>query len=240
MGVVHKAEDSRLKRTVALKFLPEEISRDRNVLERFRSEAQAASAMNHPNICPIQDEISHSIAQKLRVQLAEGRPLVKRHTENLEAYNLLLRGRYCILRITQDSLAKGKEYLEQAIALDPNHALAHTAMAEYYSAIALWGFTVGGEVIPRAKAAALKALSLDDTLAEAHAQLGVANGVGDFDWIGAEQEFRHALELNPGSPTVHYYYGLSEIPNCAGLPVSLWQRSWRERRNRRRVSCPEI
>jgi serine/threonine protein kinase/Tfp pilus assembly protein PilF len=160
------------------------------------------------DVFAIQDEISQAIAEKLRVQLAEDRPLVKRYTENLEAYNLLLRGRYCILRVTPESLAKGREFLEQAIVLDPNYALAYTALAEYYSASAMWGFMPGSEAIPRAKAAALAALKLDDTLAEAHAQLGVARGVGDFDWAGAEQEFRRALELNPESPTVHYYYGL--------------------------------
>jgi len=110
--------------------------------------------------------------------------------------------------VTPESLAKGKEYLEQAIALDANYALPYTAIAEYYWASALWGFMVGSETIPRAKAAALAALKLDDTLAEAHAQLGVAKAMGEFDWAGAEQEFRRALELNPASPVVNYYYDL--------------------------------
>jgi TolB-like protein len=160
------------------------------------------------DVFTIQDEISQAIVEKLRVQLVEDRPLVKRHTENLEAYNLFLRGRHCILRLTPESLAKGKEYLEQAIVLDANYALPYTGMAEYFWASAFWGFMVGSEAVLRAKAAALAALKLDNTLAEAHAQLGVAKGVGDFDWVGAEQEFRHALELNPASPIVHYYYGI--------------------------------
>ena len=160
------------------------------------------------DVFAIQDEISQAIVEKLRVRLAGDRPLVKRHTENAEAYNLFLRGRHCIHRLTQESLARGKEYLEQAIALDANYALAYTGMAEYYWASAFWGFMVGSEAVRRAKSAALAALKLDDTLAEAHAQLGVARGIGDFDWVGAEQEFRRALELNPASPIVHYYYGL--------------------------------
>ena len=157
------------------------------------------------DVFAIQDEISQAIVEKLRVRLAGG-PLVKRHTENVEAYNLFLRGRYCILRMTPESLAKGKEYLEQAIALDENYALPYTGLAEYYWASAFWGLMVGSEAVPRAKSAALAALKLDDTLAEAHAQLGVAMGIGDFDWVGAEQEFQRALELNPASPIIHFYY----------------------------------
>jgi non-specific serine/threonine protein kinase len=160
------------------------------------------------DVFAVQDEISQAIVGKLRVRLAGDRPLVKRHTENVEAYNLFLRGRHCVLRVTPESLAKGKEYLEQAIALDANYALPYTAMAEYYWASALWGFMMGSEAIPQAKAAALAALKLDDTLAEAHAQLGVAKAMDDFDWAGAEQEFRRAQELNPASPVVHYYYDL--------------------------------
>ncbi len=160
------------------------------------------------DVFAIQDEISQAIVEKVRVQLVGGRPLVKRHTENLEAYDLFLRGRYCILRLTPESLAKGKQYLEQAIVLDANYPLPYTGLAEYYWASAFWGFMVGSEAVRSAKAAALVALKLDDTLAESHAQLGVARAIGDFDWVGAEQEFRRALELNPASPIVHYYYGL--------------------------------
>jgi len=162
------------------------------------------------DIFAIQDEISQAIVEKLRVRLARDEPLVKRHTENLEAYNLFLRGRHCIHRVTAESLAKGKEYLEQAIALDANYALAYSAIAEYYWASLMWDCVMpGSEAVPRAKAAALMALKLDDSLAEAHAQLGGAKGIGDFDWMGAEREFRRALELNPSSPIVCYYYGLN-------------------------------
>ena len=158
----------------------------------------------------IQDEISHVIVEKLRVRLVEDEPLVKRYTENLEAYSLFLRGRYYIHRVTPESLAKGKEYLDQAIALDANNALAYSALAEYYWANLMWGCAMpGSEAIPRAKEAALTAVKLDDALAEAHAQLGSARGIGDFDWVGAEREFRRALELNSASAIVHYYYGLS-------------------------------
>jgi serine/threonine-protein kinase len=173
------------------------------------------------DVFAIQDEISQAIVEKLRVQLATDRPLIKRRTDNLEAYNLFLRGRHCIFRLTPESLAKGKEYLEQAIALDPDYALPYTGMAEYYWASACWGSMAGSDAVPRAKNAALSALKRDDTLAEAHAQLGVAKGNGDFDWTAAKQEFQRALELNPASPIVHYYYGVNWLRPMGQLDEEL-------------------
>jgi len=159
------------------------------------------------DVFAIQDEISQAIVEKLRVRLSADRPLVKRYTENLAAYDLFLRGRHCVVRMTAESLAKGKEYLEQAVALDPDYALAHAGMAEYYFWSGFWGFMIPKEALPESRSAAMEALRLDDTLAEAHAHLGVVRGIVDFDWAGAEQEFRRALELNPASPIVPYYYG---------------------------------
>lgn len=159
------------------------------------------------DIFAMQDEISRAIVENLRVQLAEVGLLVNRPTENLDAYNLFLRGRHLIHRLTPESLAKGKEYMEEALSLDPNYALAYVGLAEYYLTSAFWGFMVGREAVCGAKAAALKALNLDDKLAEAHAQLGAVKGVGDFDWMGAEKEFQRAMELNPSSHIVHFYYG---------------------------------
>jgi serine/threonine-protein kinase len=109
--------------------------------------------------------------------------------------------------MTPESLAKGKEYLEQAIALDANYALAYAGMSEYYWLSALWGLMDPKEALPEGKSAAMEALSRDDTLAEVHSTLGVLLGTGDFDWVGAEREFRRALELNPVSPMARSYYG---------------------------------
>jgi len=159
------------------------------------------------DVFAIQDDISHAIVERLRVRLVPDRPLVKRPTENLDAYSLLLRGRDCVIRATPEWLAKGKECVEQAIALDPNYALAYVGMAHYYIVSAVAGFVAGSEAFPHVKSAALAALKLDDTLAEAHSMLGAALGIGDFDWAGAEREFRRALELNPASPIVHFQYG---------------------------------
>jgi serine/threonine protein kinase/Tfp pilus assembly protein PilF len=175
------------------------------------------------DVFAIQDEISQAIVEKLRVRLAGDRPLVKRHTENVEAYHLFLRGRHCITRATQESLPKGIEYLEQAIALDPNYALAYAGMAEFYFVSAFWGFMEPKEALPKAKSAAMEALRLDTTLAEAHSTLGVVLGTGDFDWAGAEREFQRSLELNPASPIVRYHYGLWFLRSIGRLDEALPQ-----------------
>ena len=90
------------------------------------------------DVFAIQDEISQAIAEKLRVRLSGDRPLVKRHTENVEAYNLYLKGRYHFYKFTPEGLAKSKEYFEQAIAVDPNYALAWYGLAHYYCVPGLW------------------------------------------------------------------------------------------------------
>ena len=135
------------------------------------------------------------------------RPLIKRHAVDVEVYQLFLRGRHCISRMTPDSVIKGKEYLDQAIARDPNYGLAHIGIADYYYVNSFWGFMNPKGALPKAKAASLEAVRLDDALAEAHVYLGVTRGINDFDWAGAEQEHRRALELNPTSPLVRYSYG---------------------------------
>ena len=173
------------------------------------------------DVFAIQDDISRAIVDNLRVRLAPGRPLVKRPTQNLDAYNLYRRGTHSILRATPKSLARGKEYLEQAIALDPNYALAYAGIALYHGASASIGLRAGSEALPQAKAAALTALKLDDTLAEAHAMSGLARAMCDFDWVGAEQEFRRALELNPASGTAHFHYAMHCLRPMGRLEAAL-------------------
>jgi serine/threonine-protein kinase len=152
------------------------------------------------DVFAIQDEISQAIVDKLRVQLAPGQPLLKRYTDNLGAYNLYLKGRYYLDKLSREALAKSKEFFEQAIETDPIYALAYCGIAEFYWVSGHMGFLGLNDAMPRSKSAALKALDLDDTLAEAHAALGRLLGTHDFDWEGAEREFKRALELNPGSP----------------------------------------
>jgi tetratricopeptide (TPR) repeat protein len=160
------------------------------------------------DVFAIQDEISQAIAGTLRLRLAGDRPLVKPHTDNMDAYHLFLRGRHCIFRATPESLAKGKEYLDQAIALDPEYAAAHAGIAEYYLWSNFLGFKEPKEALTGGKAAALEALSRDDTLAEAHSALGVVLAAEDFDWPRAERELNRALELAPASPFVRFFLGM--------------------------------
>jgi tetratricopeptide (TPR) repeat protein len=145
------------------------------------------------------------------VRLAADRPLVKRHTENVDAYNLYLKARYQLFRFTPDGLAKSKEYYEQAITLDPSYALAWHGLAAFYNVLGLSGHIPPKAANAQADQATRKALQLDDLLAEAHAMTGALRA-GEFDWKGAGLEFSRALELDPRSEDVlrwydHYYLG---------------------------------
>ncbi len=158
------------------------------------------------DVFAIQDEISQTIVEKLRVRLAADLPLIKRYTENLAAYDLCLKARYNLLKMTPEGREAGRRYCEQAIVLDPNYALAYVMLAESYFWSAFWGSMYPQEAFFRAKSAALEALKLDDTIADAHSALGTVLGSGEFDWQGAEREFRRALELSPSSAAVRYDY----------------------------------
>jgi TolB-like protein/Tfp pilus assembly protein PilF len=157
------------------------------------------------DVFAIQDEISQAIVEKLQVRLAGDRPLVKRHTEDLAAYDLCLKARYHLSKLTREGLEAGRQYCEQAIALDQNYALAYAVLADSYIWSAYWGFASPREVLPRAKAAALEALRLDDTIADAHYALGAVLCIGEFAWHDAEGEFHRALQLNPLSAALFYY-----------------------------------
>ena len=152
------------------------------------------------DIFSLQDDISQEISGKLRLQLSgeERQKLVKRHTDNTEAYRLYLKGRHFVHKRTPDWIKKGVECFLQAIDLDPNYALAYAGLAEAYGFLAS---STGGqpprEAYPKAKAAATKALELDETLGEAHCTLGFFRLLYDWDFAAAENEFRRAIELSP-------------------------------------------
>jgi eukaryotic-like serine/threonine-protein kinase len=161
------------------------------------------------DIFALQDEISQEISQKLRLQLTgeEKRKLVKHYTDNTEAYHLYLKGRYFNNKRTPQWIKKGIEHFQQAIDLDPNYALAYAGMADSYGFLAS---ATGGhpprEVYPKAKAAALKALELDDTLGEAHCSLGFFHLLYDWDFAAAEREYKRAIELSPNYANAHDGY----------------------------------
>ena len=157
------------------------------------------------DVFAIQDEISQAITEKLRARLSGDRQVIKRPTENIEAYNLNLKGRYYRSKLTPDSLAKSKECFEKAIALDPNYAAPWHGLAAIYGTSATMGFSQPRFAIEQSRLPILKALELDNTLPEAHAHLGGMWAV-EFDWRGAEREFLRALQLGPSIWDVWYLY----------------------------------
>ena len=158
------------------------------------------------NILATQTDISREIVAKLRVRLSsdEEKLLTKPAAENPEAYQLYLKGRYFSEKFTKEGVDKGIDYFHQAINLDPNYALAYEGLSySYYTSDDL--FLTPLESMPKADEAARKALQLDDTLAEAHADLAIVDFWYDYDWSGAETEFTRAIELKPNYAHAHEY-----------------------------------
>ncbi|HEY6266857.1 MAG TPA: protein kinase [Candidatus Acidoferrum sp.] len=161
------------------------------------------------DILGIQDQISRAIADHLKVELtgAEQQKLAKRDTKNVEAYQLYLRGRYFWNKRTSEGVKQGLAYFQQAIEKDPGYALAYAGVADSYAVgDGGWLGLTGNEARPKAKAAALKALELDDSLAEAHTTLADTYLYYEWDFIKADQEFRRAIAANPNYPTAHQWY----------------------------------
>jgi eukaryotic-like serine/threonine-protein kinase len=159
-------------------------------------------------IFALQDEIAKEITTALRLRLTGGdeKRLAKRYTENTEAYQLYLKGRYYWNRQGADNLNKGIEYFQQAIEKDPSYALAYSGIADCYFYLGLSGALPGKEAFSKSREAAVKALELDDALAEAHASLAKVMSNYDWNWSGAETEFQRAIALDPNDATVHQLY----------------------------------
>jgi len=160
------------------------------------------------DVFAIQDEIAEAIASTLRERLAEEQRIrvVKRYTDDVQAYQLYLRGRYVEKTRRRGGFAKGIEYFEQAIARDPNYALAYAGVADSYNLLAWYRFLPPRDAFPKAHVAALKALEIDEMLAEAHTSLGVVKHYYDWDWQGAERSLSRALQLNPKDATALHSY----------------------------------
>jgi TolB-like protein/Tfp pilus assembly protein PilF len=161
------------------------------------------------DIFAVESEIAKTITDTLQAKLSgsEQHAIAARPTENTEAHQLYLKGRFFWNKRTANDLKKSIEYFEQAIAADPNYALAYAGIADAY--VWLPGYTAGTpqDCYPKAKAAATKALQLDDTLAEAHTTLALAIWLYDFDAYQAIREFQRAIELNPNYAIAHQQYG---------------------------------
>ena len=162
------------------------------------------------DIFVVQEEMAKSIADLLRVELGSkaGTGLVRRYTDNFEAYDLYLRGRFQWNKRGGEGFQKALEYFERALTHDPNYAPAYSGIADYHVAVASWGLEPPTEAWPKAKQAAAQALAADDTLAEAHASMGMIRMWFDWDWKEAEREYLRAIELKPGQALPHVQYNL--------------------------------
>ncbi len=162
------------------------------------------------DVFAIQDEISLAIVEKLKVKLmgAEKARPVKRHTEDLDVYNLYLKGQYFSNKRTARALNRAIECFEQAIGRDSEYALAHVGLADSYAMLPFYSKATIPEVLYKAKQAVQKALDIDSTLAEAHASMALISTNLEFDWSSGEEEFKRGIELNPGYATAHHWYAL--------------------------------
>ena len=157
----------------------------------------------------IQEDITKAIAEKLRPRLAPDvhDRVTRRYTENSEAYQRYLKGSFFLGKRTKDGFIKSREYFQQAIELDPNFALAYSGLADSYSLAPDYTNERGSEANPQARRAALKALALDDQLAEAHLSLGLVS-LSEWDWAAAEKAYKRAIELSPNLSRAHNNYGV--------------------------------
>ncbi|MGI8735039.1 MAG: protein kinase domain-containing protein [Pyrinomonadaceae bacterium] len=156
-----------------------------------------------------QREIATTIAQKLELKLSggEAKGITKRYTDNNEAYQLYLRGRYSFAKRTKDEMLRAIEYFRQAIKLDPKFALAYARIAETYGSMPAYPYLSPKEAFPQAKAAAQQALEIDPILAEAHTFLAYSLVIYDWNWAEAERSFKRAIELDPNNSAAHFRYG---------------------------------
>jgi serine/threonine-protein kinase len=168
---------------------------------------------NLEDIFALWDEISLAIIDNLKIKLLreEKEKITKRYTENVEAYNLYKKGRYFWNKRTEEEMMKAIEYFEKAIETDPNYTLAYVGLADSYNIMPWYAAFPPTEAYPKAKELALKALELDETLAEAHISFAFAKMIYDWDWQGAEQRFKRAIALNPNYATAHHWYAMCLI-----------------------------
>ncbi|MEO7987806.1 MAG: protein kinase, partial [Gemmatimonadales bacterium] len=164
------------------------------------------------DIFAIQTDVALQIAAALRAELSsdERTRIRRKPTNDVHAYQLYLQGRYCYSRYTEENMQKGIEYFRQAIDADPDYALAYVGVALAYAELAAGqggGALKPDEAYLKAREAVTKALALDEGLGEAHSVLALLKCAHDFDWIGAETEFKLALELSPGSADIYDHYG---------------------------------
>ena len=158
------------------------------------------------DVLRLQHQVALAIANAIKVKLTpqhQGPHRASVRAVSPEVHELYLKGRFHWNKRTEEGLKKSIEYFQQAIEGAPSYPLAYSALADSYNMLGLWSALPHTEVAPKAKAAATKALEIDDQLAEAHASLGWSRFAFDWDWAGAEREFKRAIDLNPGYESAH-------------------------------------
>ena len=175
------------------------------------------------DVFTIQEEISQAIVARLKIQIAgdPGRHLVRRNTESFEAYTLYLKGRHAWNQRSEQSLKNGIGYFEQAIVHDPRYAPAYSGLADSYSLLGNSGAVPARDVKAKAMGAALRAVEIDPTLAEAHTALGHIRATYSWDWPGARAEYKTALALNPAYATAHHWYAVTYLAPLGLLDEAL-------------------
>jgi TolB-like protein/Tfp pilus assembly protein PilF len=168
------------------------------------------------DLLDVQNELGRAIAEQVRANLTPERQieLAKKRMVNPGAYDLYLKGRFYWNQRTPDAIKESIEYFQQATAQDGNFALAYAGLADAYNISNIIGTLSPRDSFPQAKAAAMRAILLDPSLAEAHAALGMEKSHYEFDFPGAEREFLKAIDLNPNSPYAHLFYS-----NCFLMPM---------------------
>ena len=157
------------------------------------------------DVLAVQDEVAHAIASEINVKLTapEEERLAQAHSSNFAAHDAYLKGRYHLQQGTEDQMRQAKAYFEEATRLDPGYAPAYAGLADYYY---LTNESSPQAAMPKANEYVQKALALDDRLADAHATLASIKFYGDWDWLGADKEFRRAIELRPSYAEAHQIY----------------------------------
>ena len=165
------------------------------------------------DLIAVQEDITTDVMDQLRVKLTgqQKAALTKRHTQSTDAYQLYLRGRFQWNKRSLDGFRAAIAHFQQAVEKDPNYAVAYAGLADCYVLLGVYGEIPNRDAYPLAKAAAVRALELDETLAEAHASLGRSIIAHDWDWAAARREFERALQLNPNYATAYYWYSYYDM-----------------------------